>query len=296
MLPNALIIGGHKCGTSSYYDWLAQHPDIYGEYSMKDFHFFANDEEYAKGLHYYKAFFNNWQQEKIILAGGVNYIYFAKALARIKKYKSDIKMILCLRNPVDRAFSAYNYLYKSGRETIPTFEEAIKKDKERQKGDYETRSRFTYIDHGFYFKQLQAFQKFFSIKQLQIVLFDDLKAEPLKSVQQTFQFLGVDPDFEPDLRILKKGGVARSSRLFALMNRDNFLRDFIKRNRRIFDLVLPLKRRRSIKKRISQWNTRPTKERAVMNPDTRKKLIELYRGDIMQLSSLINRDLSDWLS
>jgi hypothetical protein len=124
-LPNFILIGVQKAGTTSLYDWIAQHPDVYGPKGMKDFPFFCNDEYYKNGLKWFSKFFRDHHGEKIIFHGYVNYIYNNMSAQRIYDYKKDIKLLLILRNPIERAYSAFWYMRKIGIETLKTFEEAI---------------------------------------------------------------------------------------------------------------------------------------------------------------------------
>lgn len=108
-LVDFMIIGGQKCGTSSLFDYLNFHPNIIGSKS-KETNYFAFDELYNKGISTYNTFFpkDGNQKNSLLFEASVSYMYFPYIPRRLYKYNSNLKLIILLRNPIDRAYSAWN--------------------------------------------------------------------------------------------------------------------------------------------------------------------------------------------
>jgi len=198
-IPNALLIGAQKCGTTSYFDWIAQHPEVYTDQRVKDQPFFWHDAAYNRGDVFFEEFFKTDKEYDIILSGNVNDIYFESVPRRIALLDSDVKLILCVRNPIDRAYSAYLYAVQRGLEKR-TFDEAVIDEY----NGYEYKSfsdkiQKDYLKHGLYWEQIQRYLECFNQDQIHIVLFDDIKYNPEKCIKSTYAFLGIDSDFSPEL-------------------------------------------------------------------------------------------------
>ena len=149
-LPNFLVIGAAKSGTSSLYMYLKQHPEIYMS-PIKEPHFFSFDDEskMTKGpgdpIHKaitnfddYQAQFDGVTDEKAIGEASTSYLYRPEAPGRIHAMLPDAKLIVILRNPVDRAFSAYMHVVRDKRETSKDFAEALSKEESRKAAGWET--------------------------------------------------------------------------------------------------------------------------------------------------------------
>lgn len=229
------------------------------------------------------------------LQGGVNHLYCSEQGAkRIFEYRSDMKLIAILRDPVYRAYSAYNYFRKLGQETASSFEEAVELEGGRleQSLDFDERCRCSYLDHGFYGKQLQIYFRFFPRRQVHIILFEDLCEEPREVIRSAFAFLKVDPDFRPSTWVQNRTGVAR----FELVNRLVFNKSFVSNTVRGIPGIrraLPLAVRARILDSIRDWNTKS----ATIPPlqaDTVSALRGIFADDTRLLCELLDRDLSDW--
>src|SRR4051812_46716716 len=132
--PDFIIIGVQKGGTSSLFEYLKQHPNIKTSV-VKEVHYY--DSDYKKGMKWYRSFFPLNEKNKKIIYGEASPYYFFHPLVpeRIYKDNPNIKLILLLRDPVDRAYSHYQMERRKGREKLKSFEEAILKETERiQKG------------------------------------------------------------------------------------------------------------------------------------------------------------------
>src|SRR5690554_2130252 len=108
---NVFLVGAQKAGTTSLYEWLGQHPDIEAPQEIKDYHFFTNEALFDKGVPQLERFYS--ADKPVRVHSAVNYLYFYKeAAARIYEYNKEAKIIICLREPVARAISAYKYCVK----------------------------------------------------------------------------------------------------------------------------------------------------------------------------------------
>lgn len=295
ILPNTFLIGAQKSATTSIYDWLSQHPDVCAPISVKDYAFFTRNDFYEKGFDHLSSFYlKNYKGEKIILQGSVHYIYFEKALERIAKFNPNAKFILILRNPIDRAISAYEYALKFKYETLP-LKEAFNKENERiLKADHRELSELTYKSHGLYKKQLDVFFKYFDKRQLKILLFNDVTNNPEETMNSLFEFLKINPGNETNFRSHNVTGIVKSKSLQnAVFGKSKVKKVFIKY---IVDKILPPKHKAQLRWKIIQLNTKDEERKSSNNVklEFRKELREFFIDDIENLEGLIEKDLSEW--
>lgn len=202
ILPNFLIIGAARCGTTSLYDSLNEHPNIYlPEHKRPEPHFFLKSYEYNKGLKYYSSkYFSKWRNEKAIGEASTSYIYQSYVPERIHNHIPDVKMIALLRNPVDRAYSNYWVSVHNGLEDL-SFENALESEKTRIHSEKSTFWKaiqpYAYMNRGFYYQQLSRYFRYFKKEQLLIIIFEDFIYEPAPVLKMVFQFLEVDDNFLP---------------------------------------------------------------------------------------------------
>jgi len=204
-LPNFLIVGAAKCGTTSLHNYLNQHPDIfmpsYNNQGMKvkEPRFLIKDVVQNR-LHNgvwnweeYQSLFHRVKAEKAIGESTVLYLYYYKhAIENIKKYLGeDIKIIIMLRNPIDRAFSAYTHVARSVKENL-TFEEALSLESRRLENDLTLTPMVRYKDMGLYFRMVQAYMQAFS--KVKIIFYDEFKENTADVVNGCFEFLGVSKE------------------------------------------------------------------------------------------------------
>ncbi len=189
-LPDFLIIGAGKCGTSSLYYYMIQHEKILSD-RQKELNFF--DFNYEKSLNWYKSQFPLKFHKFHFLTGEATPYYFYHPLvpSRVKKSLPNVKMIILLRNPTDRAYSHYQHSVKRGYETL-SFEDAIEKEEERlSSGDFNdlNHGAFSYLSEGLYFIQLKRWLSFFPLKQFLIIKTEDLLVKRGATLNKIFNFL-----------------------------------------------------------------------------------------------------------
>ncbi|QCH15789.1 sulfotransferase [Synechococcus sp. CB0101] len=187
-LPNALIIGGMKCGTTTLNAWLREHPQVAFS-SVKEIHFF--DKHYAKGAHWYRTHFPIWE----ILRGAHCRIeatpsYLSNAIVtapRMSALIPNAKLIAMLRNPVERAISHYCHLQRNGIETRPP-EIALTAEVSRS-----GRNAIPYKERGLYAQQLEAFMEHYSREKILIIKSEEFFKDPEATFLQTQLFLNLNP-------------------------------------------------------------------------------------------------------
>jgi len=206
-LPGFLIVGAQKSGTSSMFRLLEMHPQVYGSLK-KEVHFF--DRNYGKGINWYKSHF---PMKKKIKKGCVTgeaspcYLMFPHAAERISQLLPNVKLIILLRNPVERAISQYFHEVSGGRESL-SMEEAFKAEDDRirpelkrlheDKTYHSTIYRdYSYKKRGVYIDQIRQYLQFFNREQLCIIKSEEYFENPNHIVKKAYAFLGVDDSFTP---------------------------------------------------------------------------------------------------
>ncbi len=294
-MPNFLIIGAAKGGTTSLYHYLSQHPQIYMS-TVKEPRFFALEGEELNfnnpdqginrdsitQLREYQDLFKDVKDEIAIGEASPLYLYSAKAADRIRHYIPDVKLIAILRDPSERAYSCYTHLVRENYESL-SFEEGLCEEFKRIQDNWA--HLWHYRQGGYYYSQLKPYFEKFSRDNIRIYRFEDLNNDSMSVVWDIYQFLGVDDAFIPDLTRMNVSGKPKIKALQTLLGTGNTTRSLIKR-------ILPTEFRKDIARRLRSWNL---KQKGEMPADIREKLIHDYREDILQLQELINTDLSAWL-
>lgn len=302
-LPNFLILGAAKCGTDSLCNYLAQHPDIYIPRNREPSFFVAEGQPnvpytgpgdraaleslgmWISSLEEYERLFADATTERAIGEGTAWYIYYPEAPGRIRQYVPQAKLITVLRNPVDRAYSAYTMLVRDGRETIGDFSRALAAEEDRTRRNWEP--IWHYLKMGFYAEQLKRYYATFDARQMLVIVYDDYNARPRETLQEIFRFLEVDDSFAPDMTTrYNVSAVPKNMAMHTLVAGDNRVKSALK-------AVVPSGLRKAVKDRIVQRNlTRP----APVDPALRRDLSQMYRADILELETMLGRDLSGWLA
>jgi Sulfotransferase domain len=294
ILPNTFIVGIQKAGTTTLDDWLAQHPQIYCYESLKDvmlFFRFKSVEEILQRMEKEPA---PYKDQAVVLQSAVNYIFYPQYLEQLSKMSPGAKLILILRNPVDRAVSSYAYFTKMLREKRPMQEALLYEPKEVTVFSKDN-SDFTYIEHGFYAKQIKDCFNYFSKAQLLVLDYDDLARNPQKLLQQTFSFLGIDETFQPDLTPKNITGSVKNQLLQdGLINRGKFRKWVVDK---IIDPVFPVGKRKMLKRKLFELNTgkkKASEAPAAADKETiaavKKELQPYFLSDTKELDALLGTD------
>ena len=219
LMPDFLIIGTQKGGTTSLYNYLIEHPNI-ATAARKEVHFF--DQHFEKGVPWYRSHFpTNVQkyftqrirrQAFITGEGSPEYLFYPHTAEKVAKMLPNVKLIALLRNPVERAYSQYRHNLHWGHEKL-SFEDAITLEEERTKEGRERAAkeinyhnfsfqRASYLARGIYIDQLERWMSLFPREQILVIKSEDFSADPGAIYKKVLMFLDV-PLIEP--RSLKQG-------------------------------------------------------------------------------------------
>lgn len=197
MLVDFLIAGAQKCGTSALDHFLRSHPCVRMA-KRKEVHFFDQDHLFETrdlrgGYAWYHGFFPPASVNHRVGESTPSYLYWKEAPARIQAYNPLMQVIVVLRNPVDRAFSHWNMARRRGWEPLP-FPEALAAEKERlAREDPALTRRHSYVDRGFYSRQIERLWRFIPRGQSLVIRHDDLRSSPSATLAGVCRFLGLEP-------------------------------------------------------------------------------------------------------
>jgi hypothetical protein len=272
MKPTFLFIGPDKTGSTWLYQILRGHPDCHVP-DLKDIYFF--DRFYSRGLDWYFSLFEDAAPH----SGAVgelshDYLFSAVAAERIAKDLPDVKLLTCLRDPVERTFSHYLYMIRSGR-TKDTFETALDRFPEL-------------IENSLYAKHLRPYLELFPRDQIKVLFFEKLRADPRGFAAEVFEFLEIPlvEDLPYEERVLPASRprsmvLARLAKLGAEAARRIGMTSLVGRVK-----SSPL---------VVRTLYRPYDRRPKMDSATAEKLRERFRDDIVELQRMLSVDLSRWL-
>lgn len=275
MLPNFLIIGAMKSGTTTLYHLLKSHPDIFMA-ENKEPQYFSDDIKFNKGLRWYESLFARHGNERLVGEASTNYAKypaFKNVPERIKRTLNDAKIIYVLRDPVDRIYSHFVHNYYMGREEND-FESVVNKSEH-------------YINVSKYYYQIQQYLEYFDRDHIKVILLDDLNDHPAETMADIYRFLGVDDKFTPAImgerRHSTESKKGQSGFLMSMLRKvpfyhsiSNNIPDSIKG---ILNTIL--------RKKVAP----PVKPDASIRRAIQKKLEQ----DILSLQDYLGRDLSHWL-
>jgi hypothetical protein len=299
-LPNFFLVGAAKAGTTAVHVYLYQHPEVFMSF-MKEPKYLsisANkfphngpgdkkvDDGIVKSREEYLNLFNDAGDEKVIGESSADYLYFHDTvIPLIKTICPRAKILIMLRNPVDRAYSAYRHMIMDEREDL-SFEKALGSEDKRMRENYEF--IWFYKDAGFYYEQVKHYIDSFGRENVMICLYDDFVADSMAVMKDIYRFLDVDEGFTPNTAVKYNVGPTVRSESF-----EEFLVKYEHPVKRVLRPILL----NTIGKRYTEAlvNYLIRRNTLSMKPETRKRLIELYRDDILKLEGLIDRDLSAWL-
>ncbi|HXV33420.1 MAG TPA: sulfotransferase [Gaiellaceae bacterium] len=284
MLPQFLVIGAYKSGSTAIQEALRTHPQVF--LPGKGPSFFAFDEAPEIDRPLLPHTVRDWEAYQALFAdapadavrGEVSPEYMANpwACGRIRTRVPDVKLVAVLRNPVERAFSDYLMYVRDGDEKLD-FAAALDEQEERRRAGSPTGY---YLETGFYGRQLRPYFEAFSRERIQVHLFEDFAADPDSVLEPLYAFLGVDPALGTTLeRAVNVSGVPRNALVGAA----------VRGGKRVAPL-LPEAVRRRAKSALVRGLDRPT-----LSPGLRARLVDLYREDIAELERLLERPLGRWL-
>lgn len=232
--PTFLIAGAMRSGTTSLNAYLREHPEV-SVSRPKEVHFFDNN--FEKGLDWYLQHFTGSDDSVAVGEATPDYLYEPETGQRIADTLPGVKILLLLRDPVDRAHSHYWHNRSVGRENM-SFADAIAAEPDRLTRSREDRARYSYLDRGRYGKQVEALMRHIPGERILIQTFDEITSDPTTVYRRTCRFLGVSEDYKPP----NLGEVTNAY----VQYRSSRLRDVTKRfPRRLRNAIALLNRKRS---------------------------------------------------
>lgn len=273
-VPNFLILGSQKAGTTSLYHVLRLHPEIYMS-DTKEVNFFFYENKFQQGLSYYKTFFKSAPSGiNMIGEASPGYICHPLVPERIQQYLPKVKrFIITVRNPINRAYSQFSDNLRH-LEAKHDFGEAF----DLALSDTYEPGKLGYFSRGTYIQYIERYVERFGRENILVLIFEDLKKDPLAFYRQCFEFLGVDPDF----RCPEMTQKFNASNVWSNPAYQWFLTH--PRHTRFLNYHL----------RQLLCRGKQTPYEASMNPEIREKLIEFYKPWNKKLAKFLDRNLDDW--
>jgi len=285
-LPQFLIIGAAKSGTTTLANYLRKHPECFIP-EEKEPNFFGLDEKYKQGMDYYASLFEPAADHQVCGEASTDYAKHPRyplVAERIGEHLPDVKLIYVMRHPVDRAYSYYVHRHRSG--ITETFEEYIERTSEA-------------VDGSHYIMQLERYMNYVPKDNFLFLLSDDLNEAPYKTLKKICQFIGINDEFD----------FANEGKIVSNQGRKVFedtLRGRITAPLRKVPLLatiaaaVPQSWRDGIYKLLQKSfygkQVRETYTAPPMQPKTRQKLLEYFSEPNQALAKFIDRDLSRWSS
>jgi hypothetical protein len=276
--PDFLGLGAQKAATSWIYRCLDDHPQLC--IPMKELHFFSRDRNWSRGTDWYEQQFARCGAETLAGEFSTSYLADSASPDRIFEHYPTTKLLACLRNPADRAFS--NFLNDLQAGVMPpetTFDDAVAQHPE-------------YVRQGRYATQLERYLHLFSRDTFLIVLYDDIERKPLEMIQSMYRHLGVDDTWVPSM-LHERVNVARIPRSVMADRLAHKSARFFRRCG--LDRAVSMAKRNGVHRVVNRLNARPSQlELHALTPELRRTLVAEYEQDVYRLERLLDRDLSEW--
>lgn len=291
--PNFFILGAAKAGTTSLYEYLKGHPDIFLS-AVKEPQFFCNDDLFNKGFDFYlNLFFSSSENFKARGEATPHYLYYEKVARRIAELipKKNQKFIVIMRDPVKRAYSLYWNMVYEGYEKL-SFEEAIAAEKQRYKNlqqlEHIGTIRFQYVDSSLYAKQIQRYLNYFEKKQFLFLFQHDFWANRNAVLQKIYNFLEVS-EFFPDNeeKLYNTAGRPRFRSVHRFIRETSTLKKQLGR-------LLPSSIKYRLASLVLNLNRKSVKY-PPMEKNMEENLRKLFKDDVLELETITEQSLADWL-
>ncbi|MCX6181829.1 MAG: sulfotransferase domain-containing protein [Bacteroidetes bacterium] len=292
--PNFIIAGAPKCGTTSLYHYLQQHPGIF--FAPKEIHFFGKDLRIKNQLSDFSTYLNFFKNadDKIKGDASVWYLYSTSAPKEIMDQIGKVKIIICLRNPAEMIYSLHKENLFNADETETDFEEALALEFYRKVGQkIPTSARFNqclmYRNNGLYSDRINNYINTFGEENIHFVLADDLKKQPLEETNKVLRFLGASPlaSLAADMQ--------NTSKSYASLSIHQKFKTAKNWEKNLIRILLPSKNiREKILNKIYTSNIQKGGKEA-MSDEVKKELTLFFSDDIKKTAKLIHRDLNHWL-
>ncbi len=299
--PTFIILGAAKCGTTALASFITSHPDVFIT-NPKEPHFF--DGNYEIGVDgYLEKYYSDWTNEKAAGEATPSYLSTPYVAERIKKSCPNIKLIVILRNPIDRAYSSWWMFHARGMEPL-SFEDAINLEITQLNENNDIESIYSedmvrdnisrvragkricirnYLQAGHYADHLEHYYAKFSKSDIKIVFSSQLRRNHEQTIRDIWDHIGVDSrELAPQPTIVNEALGQNSMILLKIVKVLGLMRA---------RHILPSTIKSSIKNRLSEMGNRPE-----MSAQTRNYLLAYFKPHIQRLELLVDTDLSDWMT
>jgi sulfotransferase family protein len=287
-----MIAGAQKAGTTSLFRYLTQHPQL-STHPHREMSFFSHDLEYDQG---YRRVFNKYFPEagsgdRTIMAKDVMVFNTHQALERLHAHNPGMHIVVLLRHPVRRVYSAYWYARSRGWEPIKSFEKAIEAEPDRLAEDSFKWRYCAYLDTSTYDRHIDVLLKRFGKERVHVYLTEDLHENPQKICQGIYRILDLDPAFTPEVEKRHNESSMARSELFARMfSRFTGSTSRVKLFARTFFSSAMIYKVKHAMLALNDKKFRPPP----MAEETKRRLIEYFKPHNTRLSELLGRELPLW--
>jgi Sulfotransferase domain len=280
MKPDFIGIGAQKCATTWLHQILSEHPDVFMAKGPqeKDTRFFSH--HFDNGFEWYENHYQSRKNEKIAGEYSTSYFSDSDAPNRIHGYNKNIKLLLCLRNPIERAYSQHKHSIRLGfvSEDNLIFKNALKNNP-------------TYISQSLYYSQLSRWLTFFDQSQILIILYDEIQNNPKNVKKKLYSFLNIDSSFNPKslgLYINKSFNYKNKS-----INRFKVITKKALQKAGL-NILLILAKKLRLTAFFNNYNTKTTDNHSDTCRSMELEMHHMFQEDINKLSVLIHKDLTSW--
>lgn len=295
-MPNFFIIGAPKCGTTSLASWLAEHPNVYMS-PVKEPNFYNADLGKVKiTRREYEALFSSaTDNHHAIGEASTSYLFSRAAVPNIERELPNSRYIVMVRNPMDMAYSFHEQLLFLGFEHVKSFAEAWRLSEERADGRAVTRwcHEPELLDYKSVCRLGEQIERLFATvtrDRVLVIVLDDVKENPRREYVRVLDFLGVDDDCRTDFPIENPAKERRWPGLQRVAQMAG--RASVSAKQR---LGVPRTKGTGVLTKLSALNTH-YRPRPPLPPGLRRELQDYFRDDVLLLSRLLDRDLSEWVA
>ncbi|MCI5127084.1 MAG: sulfotransferase [Candidatus Electrothrix sp. AUS3] len=294
-LPNFVVIGAPKSGTTSLFYYLKQHPDIYLPV-RKELHYFSYHHlkkrlegpgdrdafvQLCNSRNAYESHYRNVKAEKAIGEVSPSYLYYSDVAQTIKETLGSVKIIVLLRNSVEKAYSQYMHLVREQLEFM-TFYDALMEEEKRSNAGWS--DIWLYAESSLYSEKIKDYISVFGKENVKIILFDDLIKQTDEVMVELFSFLSVDTTYKCDTRrVYNRTGNVKSKKIALFFSKKNQIKTAIK-------MILPERIRIWIRLAIQDLNT---EAKPTIDKKSSAYLANFFSKDISNIEKIIEANL-DW--
>lgn len=287
MKVDFFIVGAPKAGTTSLYHYLSEHPQVEMS-SQKEPDYFSDKAINEQGMYYgknrvdkldkYESLFV--QKESVVYGeGSVSYLFYDNVAEDIKKYNPNAKIIIMLRNPIERAFSHYLMDYRLGL-ISDSFENIITK-KSKHKNAHLFYQQ--YIEVSKYAKQIQRYLDFFEKENILFIDYEDFKKNVSKTVDKVYDFLNISTEFAADINTKYNTFTMPKNKGIRFIYSFVFLR-------KVLTFLFPIYLVKNIRFLLFKADKKPE-----LLKETRSQLRIIFNDDIKKLEEVLGKDYSKWI-